>query len=102
MRNLTKEKVHAELQLQKTKYERQLESIKQHDNAMTNLIKSNFNDKITIIQQEQWIKQCQTGVLKSIQEFSKKKKQFKENWMSVYKPKNAGVRDTDKQKDNLQ
>ena len=74
MRNLTKEKVHAELQLQKTKYERQLESIKQHDNAMANLIKSNFNDKITIIQQEQWIKQCQTGVLKSIQEFSKKKK----------------------------
>ena len=32
MKNLTKEKVHAELQLQKIKYERQLESGKQFDN----------------------------------------------------------------------
>ena len=39
MRNLTKEKVCAELQLQKTKYEEQLESLKQYDNTMTNLIK---------------------------------------------------------------
>ena len=102
MRNLTKGKVRAVLQLQKTKYERQLKSIKQYDNAMTNLIKSNFNNKITIIQQEQSTKQCQTGVLKSIQEFSKKEEWFKENWMPLYKPKNAGVRDTDKQEDNLQ
>ena len=83
MRNLTKKKVCAELQLQKTKYERQLESIKKYDNAMTNLIKSNFSDKITILQHKQWTKQCQTGVLKPIQEFSKKGKWFKENWMLV-------------------
>ena len=57
---------------------------------MKNLIKSNFNDKITIIKQEQWIKKCQTGVLKTTQEFSKKEKWFQENWMSISKPKNAG------------
>ena len=34
---------------------------------MTNLIKSNFYEKIAIIPQEQWTKQCQTGDLKSIQ-----------------------------------
>ena len=46
--NLTKEKVRDKLQLQKIRYERQLESIKQIDNEMTNLIKSNFNEKVTI------------------------------------------------------
>ena len=85
MRNLRKEKVRTQLQLQKTKYKRQSESLKQYDNAMTNLIKSNFSDKITILQHKQWTEQCQTGVLKLIQEFSKKEKWFKENWMSVYK-----------------
>ena len=34
---------------------------KQYDNEMVNLIKSYFNEKITIIQQEQWTKQCQKG-----------------------------------------
>ena len=42
MQNLTKEKVRAELQLQKTRYERQLESIKQIDNKMTNLTKTSM------------------------------------------------------------
>ena len=60
---------------------------------MTNLIKSNFNEKIAIILQEQWTKQCQTGELKSIQEFSKKEQWFKENWMPVSKPKHADDRD---------
>ena len=46
MQNLTKENVLGELQLQKTGYERQLESGKQIDNEMTNLIKSNFNEKL--------------------------------------------------------
>ena len=41
-------------------YERQLESIKQIDNEMTNLIKSYFDDKIAIILHEQWAKQCKT------------------------------------------
>ena len=49
MQNLTKEMVRDELQLQKIKYERQLESVKQIDKEMTNLIKSNFNEKIAII-----------------------------------------------------
>ena len=53
MQNLTKEKERAELQLQKIRYERQLESIKQIDNEMTNLIKSSFNEKFAIILQEQ-------------------------------------------------
>ena len=64
---------------------------------MTNLIKSSFNEKITIILQEQWNKQCQTGEFKSIQEFSKKEQWFKENWILVSKPKHAGVRDPNKQ-----
>ena len=79
MQNLTKEKVRAELQLQKIRYERQLESVKQIDNEITNLIKSSFNEKIAIILQEQWNKKCQTGELKSKQEFSKKEEWFKEN-----------------------
>ena len=102
MQNLTKEKVRAELQLQKIRYERQLESIKQIDNEMTNLIISNFNENIAVILQEQWIKQCQAGELKSIQEFSKKEQWFKENWMSVSKPKHAADRDPNKQENNIQ
>ena len=43
MQNLTKEKVRAALQLQKIRYERQLESVKQIDNEMTNLIKSSLD-----------------------------------------------------------
>ena len=35
------------------RYERQLKSVKQIDNEMANLMKSNFNDKIAIILQEQ-------------------------------------------------
>ena len=53
MQNLTKEKLRAELQLQNIRYERQLDFIKKIDGEMTNLIKSNFNEKIAIIQQEQ-------------------------------------------------
>lgn len=56
MQNLRKEKVRAELQLQKVRYERQSECLKQIDNKMTNLIKSNFNEKIPIILQYQWTK----------------------------------------------
>ena len=41
MQNLTKEKVRAELQLQKIRYERQLQSAKQTD--MAKLIKDNLN-----------------------------------------------------------
>ena len=52
MQNSTKEKVRAELQLQKVRYERQLDSIKQIDKEITNLIKSSFNKKIAIILQE--------------------------------------------------
>ena len=72
MQNLAKEKVRTELQLQKIRVERQLESIEQTDDETTNLIKSSFNEKIAIILQEQWTTQCQTGELKSKQEFSKK------------------------------
>ena len=61
---------------------------------MANLIKSNFNDKVVIILQEQWTKQCQTGDLKSIQVFSKKEKCFKENWMSESKQKKHGCQRT--------
>ena len=43
MQNLTKEKVRAALQLQKIRYERQLESVKQIDNEMINLIKSSLD-----------------------------------------------------------
>ena len=64
---------------------------------MANLIKSNFNEKIAIILQERWTKQCQTGQLKSVQVFSKKEQWFKENWMSISKPKQAGVRDLNRQ-----
>ena len=67
MQNLTKEKVRAELQIQKIRYERQLESIKQIDNDMTNLIKSSFNEKIAIILQEQWTKQESLSPNKSFQ-----------------------------------
>ena len=69
---------------------------------MANLIKSNFNKKIAIILQEQWTKQCQRREVKSIQEFSKKEQWFKENCMSVSKPKLAGVRDPNKQENNTQ
>ena len=69
---------------------------------MTNLIKSNFNEKIAIILQEQWTKQCETGELKSIQEFSKKEQWFKENWMSVSKPKHTSDRDPNKQEYGIQ
>ena len=61
MQNLRKEKVRAELQLQRIRYERQSECLKQIDNKMTNLIKSNFNEKIPIILQYQWTKYCQIG-----------------------------------------
>ena len=52
MRNLIKEKVRAELQIQKIRYERHLESLKEIDNEMANLIKNNFNEKIAIILRE--------------------------------------------------
>ena len=42
-----------ELQLQKIRYERQLESVEQIDNEMRNLFKSSFIGKIAIILQEQ-------------------------------------------------
>ena len=63
---------------------------------MKNLIKSNFNVKIAIILKKQWTKHCQREELKSIQKFSKKEEWFKENWMSVNKPKHQGIRDPDK------
>ena len=46
MQNLTKEKVRPELQLEKIIYGRQLESVKEIDNEMTNLIKSKFSGKL--------------------------------------------------------
>ena len=58
MKNFIKEQVRAEFQLQRIRYERQLESVKQIDNEIKNLIKSNFNEKIIIVMQEQWDKQC--------------------------------------------
>ena len=82
----------------KNRCERQFESIKQINNKMANLIKSNFNEKISIILQRQWTRQCQTGEFKSIQ----KEQRFKENWMSVSKPKHAGDRDPNKQGTNIQ
>ena len=99
---MTKEKVRAELQLQKIRYERQLESVKQIDNEKTNLIKSNFNEKMTIIMPEQWTKQCQTGELKSIQNFSKKEQHFKENLMSTSKPQHENARGPNKQENSIQ
>ena len=102
MQNLIKEKVQAELQLQKSRYERQLESVKQIGNEMTNLIKSNFNEKITMILQEQWTKQCQIRELKSIKKFSKKEQWFKEDWMSTSKEQHGSVRDPNKQENSRQ
>ena len=64
---------------------------------MKNLLKSNFNENIIIVMQEQWTKQCQTGKLKSIQEFAKKEQRFKENRISTSKPKNESARDPNKQ-----
>ena len=69
---MAREKVHAELQLQNIRYDRLLGSVNENDNKMTKLIKSNLNEKIAIILQEQCTKQCQTGEFKFIQEFSKK------------------------------
>ena len=55
---------------------------------MPNLIKSNFNEQIAIIPQEQWTtKQCLIG------EFSQKEGWFKENWMAVSTPQH-GVSET--------
>ena len=81
---------------------RELQSVKQTDNEMTKLIKGNFNEKSETILQKQCTKQCQTGELKSMQEFLEKVNCFKENWMSVSKPKHAGVSDPNKQKNNMQ
>ena len=53
---------------------------------MANLIKNNFNEKIAIILREQRTKQSQTG----------ERSMFKENWMSVSKPKQADVRNPNK------
>ena len=39
---------------------------------------------------------------KSIQEFSKNEQWLKENWMSVNKPKHGGVREPNKQENNIQ
>ena len=99
---MIKEKVQAELQLQKFRYERQLESVKQIGNGMTNLIKSNFNEKIAMILQEQWTKQCQIRELKSIKKFSKKEQWFKEDWMSTSKEEHGSVRDPNKQENSRQ
>ena len=55
-----------------------------------------------IILQEQWTKQCQTEEFKSLQEFSKNEQWFKENWMSVSKPKHASGRAPNKQENNIQ
>ena len=53
MQNLAEEKVRVELQLQKIRYERQLESVKQINKEMRNLTKSSFIEKIAIILQKQ-------------------------------------------------
>ena len=77
---MTKEKVRAELQLQKIRYERQLQSAKQTD--MTKLIKDNLNWQIGIKLQEQWTKQLfkQEGLnpYKSFQRKNGWKQRFKE------------------------
>ena len=44
---------------------------------MSNLIKEKFNEKIAIILQEQWTKQCQTEEFKSMQELKKKNNSIK-------------------------
>ena len=98
---MIKEKVRAELQLQKIRHERQLQFVKQIDNKMTNLIKNNFNEQISIILQKQSTMQCQTGERISIQEFSKKKQWFEENWMSISKPKNGSARDPNRQENSM-
>ena len=72
MQNLTKEKVCSDLWLQKIRYERQIESVKQIDREITNLIKTNSNEKTAIILQEQFTKQCQTGGFKSTRVFKEK------------------------------
>ena len=74
----------------------------QIDHEMTNFIKSYFNEKDVIILQEQCNKQCQTGGLKSMQEFSKKNQWVKENVMSTSKPRHKSVRDPNKQKNKIQ
>ena len=102
MNNLAKEKVRAELLLQKIRYQRQLDSIKQIDNEMKTLITTNFNEQIASKLQEQWTKQCQTGEFKSVQEFSNKEQWFKDNWMSIDESKNRGVRQPYKQDNNTQ
>ena len=70
---------------------------------MSNLIKENFNEKIAIILQEQWTKQCQTEEFKSMQELKKKEQYYKETWVSISKPKHGGGdRDPNKQKKYIQ
>ena len=69
---------------------------------MANLTKSNFNEKIVITLQEQRIEQFRTGEPKSVQEFPKKKQYFKENWMPIIKPQQAGIRDLNKQEKCIQ
>ena len=76
--------------------------MQQIDHEMTNFIKSYFNEKDVIILQEQCNKQCQTGGLKSMQEFSKKNQWVKENLMSTSKPQHKSVRDPNKQKNKIQ
>ena len=49
--------LYVQLQLQKVRYDRQFESLEQTDNEITNLIKSNLDEKIVVILQEQWTKQ---------------------------------------------
>ena len=46
---LEKRKGMCRITITKIRYERQLESVKQIDNKMTNLIKNNFDENITII-----------------------------------------------------
>ena len=69
---------------------------------MTKLTKSNFNEKIAVILQEQRTKQCQTRKLKSIQDFSKKEQWFKANSTSSSKPQHGVARDPNKQKMDTQ
>lgn len=45
------------MQLQKISCKRQLDSVKQIDNQMLDLIKSNFNKSIAIVLQQQYTKQ---------------------------------------------
>ena len=59
---------------------------------MANLINSNFNEKNCNNLQEEWTKQCQTGEPRFIQE----------SWISSSKPNYTGVRDPNKQENNIQ